>query len=60
MIPISQRAKDKMQLPEGVDCALFLDDAEKVLSLFGEDYVFEHYTEYEPVMILPCSVQRLH
>ena len=60
IVPISQRAKDRLQLPEGVDCALFMEQAEKVIALFGEDYVFLHLEEYEPKLIMPLSIQRLH
>lgn len=60
VVPLSQRAKDRMRLPEGVDCAIFLEEPEKVLAMFGEDYLVLMLKEYSPKLIKPMSVQRLH
>ena len=61
IIPVSARAKERLNLADDCDCALFyMDTAEEVLAMFGEGYVFTMDTEYVAKKIAVMTINMLH
>lgn len=61
LIPISQRAKDKLNMPRGADCAIFIGEHPyDVLRIFGDGYIFSTLEEYTPVLIAAMTIKQLH
>ena len=58
-IPHSEAAKELLNLEEGVDAVVVLDDPAKAMSIFPKDFVFET-TEAAPKKIAVTAVERLH
>lgn len=62
VVPISQRARDILNLPAGVDCAVFLEEEpERVMSIFPDDLLIISMEEdYNPKLIATATIKQLH
>lgn len=59
VVPISERAIAKLDLPVGVDCCIFLEAHPfDVLSLFPDDWVVVAMPEFEPQCIAVAELIR--
>ena len=61
LVPLSKRAKEVLDLPEGTDAAVFLEDtAEEVMGAFEDDYVLGMDDCHVPKNIVTMSIKLLH
>lgn len=57
LIPLSERAKKVLALPEGVESVIFpVDTAEEVMGLFEEDYVLGLNDTHVPKNIVTRNI----
>lgn len=59
MVPMSSRAKEYLDLPEGVEGILLTDCPSKAIAVFPPDYVFEE-TKQSPKIVAITGISRLH
>ena len=59
LIPVSDRAKLLLSLPDNVDGVIINDEPQKVLSVFPEDYVMGQ-TETPPKIVAITGLEVLH
>ena len=61
IVPISKRAVEFFQLPDGYDCTLYIEeDPADVLKLFPENWIVVTLEEYTPNSAIFRSINRLH
>lgn len=63
IVPLSDRAKKIMMMPEGVTGVVFPYDApEAVLGLFGEEFTFKNLEvdDFAPTMVSIGNLQTFH
>lgn len=59
LIPVSERALKKLDLPEGADCCIFLENNPlDIMSQFPDDWMVAAMPEYSPVMIAVAELAR--